>query len=114
MTIKNNYPDVKAEHSTVYNLKPDSEGVLVNYLWFGVNIRNYCGKEETEQAAQNIALAINQHDALVEQLNVLHKLICEGSVSGFNPREGDWAERLFMSQNTTSHLLKENLREDIT
>lgn len=70
------------------------------------------GKEETEQAAQDIALAINQHDALVAQLNVLHKLICEGSVSGFNPHEGDWAEKLFMSQNTTHHLLKENLGEE--
>ena len=114
MTIKNNYPDVKSENSTVYNLKSVAGGVEINHLWFDVNVHQKKSDKETEQAAQDIALAINQHDALVEQLNVLHKLICEGGVSGFNPREGDWAEKLFMSQNTTYHLLKENLREDMT
>lgn len=43
--------------------------------------------------------------ALVEGMKVLvmvRKIIAEGATEGFNPKAGDWAERLFASQADSS------------
>ena len=38
-------------------------------------------------------------------LRNVHKLICEGAEEGFNCHIGDWAERLFRSNQKTSEAL---------
>lgn len=42
---------------------------------------------------------------LYEALSAVNKLISEGAVTGFNWQDGDWAQRLFESQQTTSRAL---------
>lgn len=39
--------------------------------------------------------------ALLEALTAVHALVSEGAAIGFNPHDGDWAERLFLSQRQT-------------
>ncbi len=38
---------------------------------------------------------------VVEALRNVHKIICEAAMTGFNCHDGDWAERLFASQQKT-------------
>lgn len=43
---------------------------------------------------------------LLEALKAVNKLISEAAMTGFNWRDGDWAERLFFSQQATSAAIK--------
>jgi len=45
------------------------------------------------------------HDDLVAALRAVQKLISEAAMTGFNCHDGDWAERLFFSQQATSAAL---------
>jgi hypothetical protein len=51
--------------------------------------------------AHLIAAAPEMYEALAS----VQKLIAEGAKTGFNPLDGDWAERLFVSQQKTSAAL---------
>jgi hypothetical protein len=42
---------------------------------------------------------------MFEALLAVNKLIAEGALTGFNCKDGDWAERLFTSQQDTSRAL---------
>lgn len=35
---------------------------------------------------------------MFEALAAVHQLVCEAALTGFNPHDGDWAERLYASQ----------------
>ena len=51
----------------------------------------------------------SKHDAAVDMyvaLVVVNKLIAEAASTGFNCHDGDWADRLFESQQVTSAALK--------
>ena len=43
---------------------------------------------------------------MVEALRNVQKLISEAAMTGFNWKDGDWAERLFASQQVTSAALE--------
>jgi len=43
---------------------------------------------------------------LYEALEYVHKIICDGASTGFNYKDGDWPERLFLSQRKTSAALR--------
>lgn len=53
-----------------------------------------------------IVLAVNAHDALVEAVEAVRAIIKDGAMTGFNPLDGDWAERLFASQGLTFSAVK--------
>ena len=53
--------------------------------------------QQQEANARLIAAA----PALLEALKAVHALVSEGAAIGFNPLDGDWAERLFLSQRQT-------------
>jgi len=55
--------------------------------------------------ARLIVKAVNSHDNLVKALENVRKIIAEGALTGFNYKDGDWAERLFESQQVTSAAL---------
>jgi hypothetical protein len=59
-----------------------------------------------EANAAFIVRAVNSHAAMVSALEGVRKIISEGAMTGFNCHDGDWAERLFASQATTSAALK--------
>lgn len=48
------------------------------------------------------------HDLFVA-LDAVNKIIAEGARTGFRPLDGDWAERLFQSQQATSAALRKAL-----
>jgi hypothetical protein len=52
--------------------------------------------------ANLIAAAPDMHAAL----SAVNKLIAEAAMTGFNWKDGDWAERLFASQQATSAALR--------
>lgn len=45
------------------------------------------------------------NEALVKALENVQRLIAEGALTGFNPLDGNWADRLFHSQQQTSRAL---------
>lgn len=48
--------------------------------------------------------ALDKIDAgkeLLKAVNHVRSIIIDGAIVGFNPRHGDWAERLFRSQAIT-------------
>ena len=69
-------------------------------------------KAEYANAAHIAAFNPRTAQALVKVAMALvdvRKIIAEGAMEGFNPKAGDWAERLFASQGNTSNALT-NLR----
>ncbi len=59
----------------------------------------------SEANAALIVTAVNQHAALLrcaEALREVRALIAAGAMTGFNCHDGDWAEKLFHSQQETS------------
>ena len=48
-----------------------------------------------------IARAVNSHAALVEAIEHVRAIIADASTAGFNPKSGNWADRLFASQALT-------------
>lgn len=52
-----------------------------------------------------IADALDSHDALTKALINVRKIIADGAMTGFNWKDGDWADRLFASQQVTSAAL---------
>lgn len=64
--------------------------------------------EESRANARLIAAAPD----LAEALHNVHSIICEGAKEGFNPLKGDWAERLFSSNQKTSDALLKAGYED--
>lgn len=67
--------------------------------------------EEREAAAETARLNAAAPDMLAALLNV-RKLISEAAMTGFNCHDGDWAERLFASQATTSAAIDKATRAD--
>lgn len=66
------------------------------------------GQRERE-LAEFIVQAINASSHVPELLGALENvrtIIVEGAMTGFNYRDGDWAERLFASQQVTSRAIK--------
>lgn len=43
---------------------------------------------------------------MLAALQAVNKIISEGALTGFNCHDGDWAERLFHSQQATSRAIK--------
>jgi len=76
------------------------EGILDS--GFGVWSLNY---PEGIAKANLVVNAVNSHDALVNALENVRRIIAEGALTGFNYKDGDWAERLFESQQVTSAAL---------
>lgn len=56
------------------------------------------GTNQRKANAQLIAAA----PEILAQLISVRKLIAEAAMTGFNCHKGDWADRLFTSQQTTS------------
>ena len=68
--------------------------------------RGSFGTFDTRLTAEYASLAINNHDNLVKALADVHKLIVEASQTGFNCFIGDWADRLYRSQDNTFDVLR--------
>lgn len=62
--------------------------------------------EMADPNAAFIVNAVNAHDTLVNAIEAVRAIIIEGAETGFNPRSGDWADRLFRSQGLTYDALK--------
>ena len=45
-------------------------------------------------------------DAMLEALRNVQKIVADGAMTGFNYKDGDWAERLYESQQVTSAAIK--------
>jgi hypothetical protein len=58
-----------------------------------------------EANAAFIVKAVNNHERLVKALEDVRKIIVDGAMTGFNPLDGDWADRLFSSQAMTRAVL---------
>lgn len=61
-----------------------------------------CGPGGTEEHGVLITAAPD----LLAALRSVQKLISEAAMTGFNHKDGDWAERLFASQQVTSAAIK--------
>jgi len=62
-------------------------------------------EKQPDDALEAAAHLIEASDTLYDALEKLQALISEGAEFGFNPLEGDWADRLFVSQQETSRAL---------
>jgi hypothetical protein len=62
--------------------------------------------EPRDANAAFIVKAVNNHEALIKALKNVQVLISEAAMTGFNWKDGDWAERLFASQQETSAILR--------
>lgn len=61
---------------------------------------------DQEKVALSIATELNAFPDMLEALCSVNKLISEAAMTGFNCHDGDWAERLFHSQQATSAAIK--------
>lgn len=72
----------------------------------------WAGSPTPANAAADVAFIAATANALpalieaVEALSDVHKLVTEAALTGFNCHDGDWATRLFESQQRTSAALK--------
>jgi len=62
------------------------------------------GGAKTEESVANSNL-IEASPLLYKALEDVRNLVSEASATGFNPHDGDWADRLFESQAQTSKAL---------
>lgn len=63
------------------------------------------GKNERGNSnAASVAAHSARHDARAV-LDKTHKLIVEAALTGFNPHDGDWAERLYRNQGAIHDVL---------
>ena len=63
------------------------------------------GQTENDEIMMGNAKLMTGAKDLYEALDNVHKLISEAAKTGFNCHGGDWAERLFESQQQTSRAL---------
>lgn len=56
------------------------------------------------------ALLMTAAPDMLAALQKVNKLIAEAAMTGFNCKDGDWAERLFQSQQATSTAIKKATR----
>lgn len=68
-----------------------------DYLW----VQTAHTPEDPQADARLIAAAPDLYAAL----EIVNKLIAEAATTGFNWKDGDWADRLFYSQQQTSNAL---------
>lgn len=61
-----------------------------------VNVFNY--PDQTEQIAAQLVHRWNMYEEMMKVLVETRSLVAEGAMVGFNPHDGDWAERLFVNQ----------------
>jgi hypothetical protein len=66
-----------------------------------------------EMAEPNARLIAAAPDMLAALRNV-RALISEAAMTGFNCKDGDWAERLFLSQQTTSRAIDKAVSKSTT
>lgn len=64
-----------------------------------------CAFAQNKKDADRIVRSINAVPALVKALENVRGIIAEGAMTGFNYKDGDWAKRLFASQQITSAAL---------
>jgi hypothetical protein len=67
-----------------------------------------CNHSDNDQAFADAAAIVrweNSYDDLVAALENVRAIIAEGAMTGFIYKDGDWAERLFASQQITSAAL---------
>lgn len=50
---------------------------------------------ELEANAELVRRAVNSYDAMLAALKQVRALVGEGATTGFNPLDGDWADRLY-------------------
>lgn len=75
-------------------------------IWFDDEIVIMADPIVTNDGTMEQVVAIlNNHDALVKALENVRSIIADGAMTGFNYKDGDWAERLFASQQVTSQAL---------
>lgn len=63
-------------------------------------------QESLDAAAKRIGEQRLEIGELKAALSAVHRIIVDASMTGFNCHEGDWAERLFFSQQATSRALR--------
>ena len=76
--------------------------IIGNFAFVEVARETYIlcnGATDAEKIAN--ATLISAAPELLEALDNVHKLICEGAKEGFNPLTGTWAEELFKSNSAT-------------
>lgn len=61
---------------------------------------------DAEANAALIVAAVNSYTDMLAALRNVNKLISEAAMTGFNCKDGDWAERLFASQWDTSEAIR--------
>ena len=82
--------------------RSDQETALTRiYVWGADRAGETDVAFDCDADAKLIAAAPALYDALAN----VNKLISEGAATGFNWQDGDWAERLFHSQQDTSKAL---------
>ena len=117
MTSSSNPQEQRAAEHTPgsWVVEPDHDGMIfvVAGAWpYGSTICEIPDepREGSRKAnADLIALAptlLKQRDDLVASLTAVRKIIAEGAATGFNCNDGDWAERLYQSQQATSRALR--------
>jgi len=65
-----------------------------------------CGATSREPCPEALAMQEDEIARLRDALEHVRSIIAEAALTGFNYKDGDWAERLFASQQITSAALK--------
>lgn len=75
--------------------------------WFvyGDGINLICGGNSHDTLTEHNAYMAAAAPELYEALRSVNRLISEAALTGFNWADGDWAQRLFESQQVTSRAL---------
>ena len=61
---------------------------------------------DQENVAKKLAAELNAFPDMLDALKKVNGIIAEAAMTGFNYADGDWAERLFQSQQTTIAAIK--------
>lgn len=79
----------------------------VNIVMDGLGGDDECGIHgSTDKEALANARLIEAAPDLYEALKAAHRLIAEAAMTGFNYADGDWTERLFLSQGPSFAALR--------
>jgi len=65
-----------------------------------------CGATAGDPCPRGLAKEREASNAMLAALKNVNKLISEAAMTGFNCHDGDWAERLFASQQVTSAAIR--------
>lgn len=94
---------VQPNFLTIYNMSNGNVGLTCAVASV---LKDQSGPDAAKANAELIRRAVNSYDAMLAALKQVRALVCEGATTGFNPLDGDWAERLYANNANLTRAIR--------